>query len=265
MSQAIPPPDPPSPRRSGGRKLRVLVVDDSMMNRFSIESVLRADPGIEVIGHAKNGEQALQLALGLKPDVITLDIEMPKMDGFTFLRILMSRMPIPVIVVSSYGNKETVFRALELGAVERLRQEVVGAEAEPHDRGGPVQDRDRARADRHEVGAARVAVQDTADITDALLAQDAGRAIVGAQHVDHQRLADGAAHALGLPGASPTWGDPMPDLPDLHPVARVVRDVRWAVEFFTPWAIRRIRGVSLGDGRSPKRPELTPVVAPVHC
>ena len=74
-----------------------------------------------------------------------------------------------------------------------------------------------------------------------------------------------AAHALGLPGASPTWGDPMPDLPDLHPVARVVRDVRWAVEFFTPWAIRRIRGVSLGDGRSPKRPELTPVVAPVHC
>ncbi|HNP56103.1 MAG TPA: SGNH/GDSL hydrolase family protein [Gordonia sp. (in: high G+C Gram-positive bacteria)] len=86
-----------------------------------------------------------------------------------------------------------------------------------------------------------------------------------ASSLGHQRLADGAAHALGLPGASPTWGDPMPDLPDLHPVARVVRDVRWAVEFFTPWAIRRIRGVSLGDGRSPKRPELTPVVAPVHC
>ncbi len=86
-----------------------------------------------------------------------------------------------------------------------------------------------------------------------------------ASSLGHQRLADGAAHALGLPGASPTWGDPMPDLPVLHPVARVVRDVRWAVEFFTPWAIRRLRGVSLGDGRSPKRPELTPVVAPVHC
>lgn len=128
MSQAIPPPDPP-PRRSGGPKLRVLVVDDSLMNRFSIESVLRADPGIEVIGHAKNGEQALQLALGLRPDVITLDIEMPKMDGFTFLRILMSRMPIPVIVVSSYGNKETVFRALELGAVDFVARN----EARPDD------------------------------------------------------------------------------------------------------------------------------------
>jgi two-component system chemotaxis response regulator CheB len=112
-----------------GVKLRVLVVDDSLMNRFSIESVLRADTGIDVIGHAKNGEEALQLALSLKPDVITLDIEMPKMDGFTFLRILMSRLPIPVIVVSSYGNKETVFRALELGAVDFVARN----EARPDD------------------------------------------------------------------------------------------------------------------------------------
>lgn len=110
-------------------KLRVLVVDDSLMNRFSIETVLRTHPGIEVIGHAKNGEQALQLAIGLKPDVITLDIEMPKMDGFTFLRILMSKQPLPVIVVSSYGNKETVFRALELGAVDFVAR----SEARPDD------------------------------------------------------------------------------------------------------------------------------------
>ncbi len=130
MSQPSAPFDPSPPRRPGGPpKLRVLVVDDSMMNRFSIESVLRTHAGIEVIGHAKNGEQALQLALGLKPDVITLDIEMPKMDGFTFLRILMSRMPIPVIVVSSYGNKETVFRALELGAVDFVARN----EARPDD------------------------------------------------------------------------------------------------------------------------------------
>jgi len=98
--------------------LRVLVVDDSVVNRFSIEAVLRAHDRIEVIGHAKNGEEALQIALTKKPDVITLDIEMPKMDGFTFLRILMSKQPTPVIVVSSYGSKETVFRALELGALD---------------------------------------------------------------------------------------------------------------------------------------------------
>lgn len=125
------PPTPPNAQPPIGRtpKLRVLVVDDSLMNRFSIESELRAHAGIEVIGHAKNGEEALRLALGLRPDVITLDIEMPKMDGFTFLRILMSRMPIPVIVVSSYGNKETVFRALELGAVDFVAR----SEARPDD------------------------------------------------------------------------------------------------------------------------------------
>lgn len=85
-----------------------------------------------------------------------------------------------------------------------------------------------------------------------------------ASSLGHQRFADGAAHALGLPGSSPSWGDPMPGMPQPNPVAQVVRDVRWAVEFFTPWMIRRIRGVSLGDGRSPKRPELTPVV-PACC
>ena len=98
--------------------LKVLVVDDSMLNRYSIEGVLKLQAGVEVVGRAKNGEEALQVALAARPDVITLDLEMPRIDGFTFLRILMSKQPTPVIVVSSYGNKETVFRALELGAVD---------------------------------------------------------------------------------------------------------------------------------------------------
>lgn len=99
-------------------KLRVLVVDDSAINRFNIEAALAAQDGVEVIGRARNGEEALQIALQKKPDAITLDLEMPKMDGFTFLRILMAKHPTPVIVVSSFGNKETVFRALELGAID---------------------------------------------------------------------------------------------------------------------------------------------------
>ncbi|GMV16964.1 MAG: chemotaxis-specific protein-glutamate methyltransferase CheB [Polyangiaceae bacterium] len=96
----------------------VLVVDDSAYNRRSIGAILEASPDVRVVGKAADGEEALRLAVSLRPDVITLDLEMPKMDGFTFLRILMSKQPTPVIVVSSYSAKENVFRALELGALD---------------------------------------------------------------------------------------------------------------------------------------------------
>lgn len=99
-------------------RLRVLVVDDSAANRRNIADILEGSDEVEVIAHAGDGEEALRLALALKPDAITLDLEMPKMDGFTFLRILMTKQPIPVIVVSSYSHKDNVFRALELGAVD---------------------------------------------------------------------------------------------------------------------------------------------------
>ena len=98
--------------------LRVLVVDDSAYNRKNISEILGGHDDIEVIGKAGDGDEALRLASQLKPDVITLDLEMPKMDGFTFLRILMAKQPTPVIVVSSYSNKENVFKALELGAID---------------------------------------------------------------------------------------------------------------------------------------------------
>lgn len=100
------------------RLLRVLVVDDSAYNRRNIGDILASAPDIELVGKAGDGEEALRLATTVRPDVITLDLEMPKMDGFTFLRILMSRQPTPVIVVSSYSQKENVFKALELGAVD---------------------------------------------------------------------------------------------------------------------------------------------------
>jgi two-component system chemotaxis response regulator CheB len=98
--------------------IRVLVVDDSVFNRRSISDILATGPGIEVVGKAADGEEALRLVSALKPDAITLDLEMPRMDGFTFLRILMTKMPTPVIVVSSYSQKENVFKALELGALD---------------------------------------------------------------------------------------------------------------------------------------------------
>lgn len=76
----------------------------------------------------------------------------------------------------------------------------------------------------------------------------------------HERFAAGAAHALGLPGGDPGWGDPLPPRPELSTIQTVAREAQWARAFFIPWFIRRLRGVSLGDGLGPKRPELTPVV-----
>ena len=98
--------------------LRVLIVDDSVFNRRSITEILSTSTDVEVVGKAADGEEALRLVGMLRPDVITLDLEMPRMDGFTFLRILMTKMPTPVIVVSSYSQKENVFKALELGALD---------------------------------------------------------------------------------------------------------------------------------------------------
>lgn len=99
-------------------EMRVLVVDDSAVNRRSISEMLSGVPGVRVVGKAANGEEALRLVHVTEPDVVTLDLEMPRMDGFTFLRILMSKRPMPVLVISSYSQKENVFKALELGAVD---------------------------------------------------------------------------------------------------------------------------------------------------
>jgi two-component system, chemotaxis family, protein-glutamate methylesterase/glutaminase len=99
-------------------RLRVLVVDDSAHSRRSIADILEGTEEIDVVGKAADGEEALRLAMSLKPDAITLDLEMPRMDGFTFLRILMVKQPTPVIVVSSYANKENVFKALDFGAID---------------------------------------------------------------------------------------------------------------------------------------------------
>ncbi len=107
-----------TPAQSGRPPLRVLIVDDSVFNRRSLAEIFSANPAIEVVGKAADGEEALRLVNALRPDAITLDLEMPRMDGFTFLRILMSKLPTPVVVVSSYSQKDNVFKALELGAFD---------------------------------------------------------------------------------------------------------------------------------------------------
>jgi two-component system, chemotaxis family, protein-glutamate methylesterase/glutaminase len=98
--------------------IRVLVIDDSAANRRSIAKMLDEAPGIEVIARAGDGEEGLKQALLLKPDVITADLEMPRLDGFSFLRILQARLPIPVIILSSYAHQSDVIKALHLGAFD---------------------------------------------------------------------------------------------------------------------------------------------------
>ncbi len=101
-------------------KIKALVVDDSAYNRSVITQMLESDTGIEVVGSATDGVDAIAKMLRLSPNVITLDLEMPNMDGFTFLRWLMKERPTPVIVLSSRSDSRSVFRALELGAVDFL-------------------------------------------------------------------------------------------------------------------------------------------------
>lgn len=99
-------------------KIKVLVVDDSAFSRQTIKKMLESEPAIKVVGIAADGIDAIAKTLRLKPDLITLDFEMPEMDGFSFLRWLMMQRPTPVIMLSSYSDSKTVFRALELGAVD---------------------------------------------------------------------------------------------------------------------------------------------------
>ena len=100
--------------------IKVLVVDDSAFMRKALTSMLQEDPEIKVIGTARDGVEAIQMIQELKPDVVTMDVEMPRMDGITALREIMQKCPVPVIMVSSLtteGAKVTL-EALELGAID---------------------------------------------------------------------------------------------------------------------------------------------------
>jgi two-component system chemotaxis response regulator CheB len=101
-------------------KIKVLIVDDSALIRQVLQEILSHDPEIEVVGTAADPIIAQQKLLTLLPDVLTLDVEMPRMDGITFLEKLMRVHPMPVLMVSSLTEKacETTLRALELGAID---------------------------------------------------------------------------------------------------------------------------------------------------
>ena len=102
------------------KPIRVLIVDDSPTVQSVLKSILSGDADIEVVGIASDPFEAKDLIVEVKPDVITLDIEMPRMDGITFLKRLMSFRPLPVIMISSYTRENSVrtLEALDAGAVD---------------------------------------------------------------------------------------------------------------------------------------------------
>lgn len=120
------------------KKIRVLVVDDSAVVRQSLTAILESHRGIEVIATAADPFIAAQKIAAEVPDVITLDIEMPRMDGITFLKKIMSQHPIPVVIISSLTAKgtETAIHALEIGAVDVIKKPALNvndvAAAEQH-------------------------------------------------------------------------------------------------------------------------------------
>ncbi|HUA20392.1 MAG TPA: chemotaxis response regulator protein-glutamate methylesterase [Bryobacteraceae bacterium] len=111
-------------------KVRVLIVDDSAVVRRTLSEILAADPGIEVLGAASDPFVAADRIRDEVPDVITLDIEMPRMDGLTFLQKIMSQHPIPVVICSSLAEEgaQSTLKALEYGAVDIIAKPRVGTQ-----------------------------------------------------------------------------------------------------------------------------------------
>jgi two-component system chemotaxis response regulator CheB len=107
--------------------IRVLIVDDSMFVRQALTRMLASDPGIEVVGSASDGNEGHAKACALRPDVITLDVKMPKMDGLEALRRIMKDCPAPVLLLSSHTSEgaDVTLRGLEIGAMDFVDKESV--------------------------------------------------------------------------------------------------------------------------------------------
>src|SRR5215217_9285668 len=99
--------------------IRILIVDDSAFVRKVVREMLSRSPFIDVVGTARDGEEALEMVEQLKPDVVTCDLQMPRLDGVTFVREQMSRRPLPILILSASSvDAEATLEAMEAGAVD---------------------------------------------------------------------------------------------------------------------------------------------------
>ena len=173
------------------KKIRVLVVDDSALVRQILVEVLNAAPDVEVVGTASDPFMARDRIKELNPDVLTLDVEMPRMDGLTFLANLMRLRPMPVVMVSSLTEQgaDTTLKALELGAIDFVSKPKIDLAGTLADFGGEILAKIRIAAGARvmarsaPVAAARVAPKYSAD---AVLPAQRGRQDA-AYHRPHHR------------------------------------------------------------------------------
>ncbi len=112
-------------------KIKVLIVDDSASVRQTLSKILSSDPQIEIVGTAYDPFNAAEKLESITPDVITLDVEMPRMDGITFLKKIMTQSPVPVVICSSLAERgaETTLKAIEYGAVEIIEKPKIGTKS----------------------------------------------------------------------------------------------------------------------------------------
>ena len=97
---------------------RLLIADDSPLYRLRLSQVFAASDRLQIVGLAANGREAISLIKERRPDMVVLDLEMPELDGFSVLRWTMKHQPLPIVVCSGLGERESVFHALEAGAVD---------------------------------------------------------------------------------------------------------------------------------------------------
>jgi len=168
------------------KRIRVLVVDDSLLLRKAISKILGEDPGIEVVGAAKDAYEARDMIKQLHPDVLTLDIEMPGMNGLVFLRNLMRLHPMPVVMVSTHTTQggEATLEALDIGAFDVVAKPTGGASLNVQGYGQEIVDKVKA--------AAQAPVRRLADL------RAAGTMAGGSVSIGGRKLADpGRVIAIG--------------------------------------------------------------------
>lgn len=123
-------------------KIKVLVVDDASFMVKALREILESDSGIEVVGSARNGEDALDKIKQLQPDVVTLDVDMPVMDGIKAIRHIMIQSPVPIVMLSSlHGHGDITFEALRLGVVDFLPKPSGAISLDIHEQGLQIVER----------------------------------------------------------------------------------------------------------------------------
>ena len=184
-------------RASGNKKVKVVVVDDSLICRQLIVEALGRDPDIEVVGTCRDGREAVALAKSLRPHVITMDVDMPVMDGLSAIEHIMAECPTPILVLTGDPRSqapELTYRALELGALALQIKPSIDAPAEAWNLAREVKLMSSVRVIRHVRGRPRAEVPGGAGgATSLRLGPDVGIVAVGAStggpQVVHRMLA----------------------------------------------------------------------------